>query len=130
MPTATVTLPNGTKVTIEGDAAEVKALLEALSAPGAKDAVHAARGIRREETKATSGAASSKAAHGPTGYIKALKEEGYFNQKRTISDVQEKLEENAHIYDLEHLSTPLVRLVRSRVLRRIKEGGVWKYVNS
>jgi hypothetical protein len=53
----------------------------------------------------------------------------FFKTKRGLGEVQKKLEEGAHIYPVTHLSPVLFRLVGARELRRIKEGGTWKYVN-
>ena len=57
-------------------------------------------------------------------------EKGYFKSKRTIGDIQKKLEEMGHIYALTSLSTPLIRLTRSKnsALRRLKENKQWVYV--
>lgn len=43
--------------------------------------------------------------------------------------MKEKLEEQGHIYPSRELSPALIKLVRDRELRRVKEGGVYKYVN-
>jgi hypothetical protein len=58
-----------------------------------------------------------------------LASEGWFKSKRTIGDVQKKLEEKGHIYAMESLSTPLLRLTRNRTLRRIKDKSGWAYVS-
>lgn len=66
---------------------------------------------------------------GPVGRIRVLKNTGFFKNKRTIGDVQSKLEEAGHIYQLPAISPVLIRLVRAHELRRFKEAGAWKYVN-
>jgi len=61
--------------------------------------------------------------------VKDLAAEDWFKTKRTIGDLQKKLEEKGHIYAMESLSTPLLRLTRSKVLRRIKDKSGWVYVS-
>ena len=127
MAKANLVLSDGTKVMIDGSPDEVAALLERLGAsvPG-KTPNRRTRGRRR--TGATRQLAKAKRM-GPTEYIRQLRTENFFRTKRTIAEVRDKLEEGAHIYPVTALSAPLYRLVRKRELRRIKEGGTWKYVN-
>ena len=66
---------------------------------------------------------------GPIDYIRELIEQDFFNGKRALGEIKEKLDEEAHFYPATSLSPALVRLVRKRELRRIKEDGSWKYVN-
>jgi hypothetical protein len=65
---------------------------------------------------------------GPQTLVEALVQENYFKAKRSIGEIRTKLEEKGHIYALHSLSTPLLRLTRSRILRRIKEKTGWVYV--
>ncbi len=130
MAKANLTFLNGTRVTIEGTSKEVASLLEKFSAPIGEPV--AAGGKARRSTSAKmkhpQGRKISQPS-GPVGHIRDLKEEGFFKSKRAIGDIQKKLEEKGHIYALSSLSPALIRLVRSRVLGRLKESGVWKYVN-
>jgi hypothetical protein len=63
--------------------------------------------------------------------IARLASEGFFGEPRGLSELQAKLAEHGWHYPQQNLSTPLIRLVRKRVLRRLQasEGGkkVWKY---
>jgi len=120
MAKANLTLPDGTKVAITGTPQEVAGLVERLSSP----IVTSKRPAKKSHSQKKPPQAS-----GPVGYIRDLKGEGFFKSKRTISDIQKTLEEKGHIYALTSLSPALLRVVRSRELGRIKEGGVWKYVN-
>ena len=65
------------------------------------------------------------------GRIRLLTEEGFFALPRSLAEVQAALAERGWHYPQENLSTPLVRLVRHRQLRRLQlaEGNkrVWKY---
>jgi hypothetical protein len=126
MPKAEVTTATGTVVTIEGSVEEVAKLTALLSAGAGTPATTRRAPRRRGAATPTTGRSS---AGGPIGRVRALIAEDFFASKREIRDVQGKLEETGHIYPLGHLSPTLVRLVRSRELRRMKEGRSWKYVN-
>jgi hypothetical protein len=107
------------------DAFEIILKGETVDRPPAKIAKKTANSQRQSSAKQ---APSGK--KGPSSYILELKQEEFFKQKRTLPEVQKKLEENGHIYAQNSLSTPILRLVRSRQLRRIKEDDVWVYVNN
>lgn len=73
----------------------------------------------------------SSVPSGTTGRLVGLIEEGFFQQQRSLPDVQRTLAEHGWHYRLEDLGTPLTRLTRKRLLRRahVSEGGkkLWKY---
>ncbi len=125
MAKANLTLPGGAKVTIEGSADEVAALLNRFS--GSESATSRSSTHRGAAVK---GRATRKGIpRGPTGYILQLRDEGFFKARRSLPDIQRKLEEQGHIYAQTSLSPALVRLVRVRELRRIKEKKNWAYVS-
>jgi len=74
---------------------------------------------------------ASKPASSLSERVGLLAEEGFFAQPRGLSEIQSKLAEHGWHYAQHNLSTPLVRLVRQRTLRRLQvsDGGkkVWKY---
>ncbi len=128
-------LADGTKVTIDGTTDEVAALLERIS--GSASQLHdgnASKGAKRRRDKSTTrgsgkGGSGKTTPKGPADYVRDIVGANYFKTKRGLGDVQKKLEEGGHIYAVTHLSPVLLRLVRGKELRRIKEGGTWKYVN-
>ena len=127
MATANLTLPDGSKVAIEGTAEEVAMLISRLS--GAEQSEPIKRQRRNKAGARLSGQKQTRATTGPRRLIEELASDDYFKaQKRTIGDIQKKLEENGHIYALHSLSPVLLRLTRAKVLRRIKEKKVWVYV--
>jgi hypothetical protein len=128
MTKANVTLPNGAVVTIEGKPEEVAATLEFLGS-GRPDVPAVGRAGARS-SKGRKAAAPRTRKPGPTDHVRALAEAGFFAAKRGLGDVQAALEERALFYPATTLSPTLVRLVRARELRRIKEEGQWKYVNA
>lgn len=118
--------PNGAKVNIEGSAEDIIAILRGLpklgtrQQPGAKTSSSGKKQYRAHGLK--------KKKDGPTGLISQLADEGYFKSKRTIGDIQKKLEELGHIYALTSISPILTRLTKKRELRRLKEDKNWVYV--
>ena len=52
----------------------------------------------------------------------------FFASKRGLGEIKGKLDEQAHFYPVTTLSPAMVRLVRKREIRRIKEDGTWKIV--
>jgi hypothetical protein len=63
--------------------------------------------------------------------IDLLAEEGFFGEPKSLGEIQNGLAEHGWHYPQTNLSTPVVRLVRQRRLRRLQlaEGSkrVWKY---
>ena len=103
-----MTLPNGTTVAIEDTAEEVAALLATVSGPK-KATVAPSRKRGKKGTRAATKPTNS-GRKGPQTLLQELADEGWFKSKRTIGDVQKKLEEKGHIYAMTSLSTPLLRL--------------------
>jgi hypothetical protein len=128
MAKANLTLPSGATVAIEGTTEEVAGLVNLLSMGGPQRASPPEKPQRKAKVKgATTGIKNKRT--GLQTLLERLVEEDFFNSKRGIADVRAKLEEGGHIYPMERLSTPLLRLVRGRSLRRFKEGGAWVYVS-
>lgn len=126
MAKANMQLPDGVVVTIEGSPEEIAVLMRRISEP-ARSEVLPVRPLHGKKPKSKS---PSSLRDGPQKLIEQVLEEGFFKAKRSIGDVQRKLEEAGHIYATNSLSTPLVRLIRNRVLRRIKDKDGWMYVAS
>ena len=127
--TAKLVLPNGTTVDIEGTADEVAMLLARFSGDASPSV--GTRKILRTRKPTRSSAVEKKdrpKRKGPQTLLEELANENFFKSKRTIGEVQKKLEEKGHIYALNSLSTPLLRLTRNKTLRRIKEKDSWAYV--
>ncbi len=122
MAKADITLPSGAKVTVEGSLEEIHSLLVHYSSnlsqrPGAGEP-------RPRKTSPV-----KRNGLGPKGRVLELKQEGFFNTKQSLKAIQEKLAERGYIYPQNSLSATLIRLTKTRELGRLKEGGVWMYVN-
>lgn len=57
-----------------------------------------------------------------------LKEDGFFDEPRKISDIAEELARRGYFYPTSSLTKPLIRSVRKGILGRLKKEGVWHYV--
>jgi len=115
MAKAQITTESGTKVTIEGDPEEVAILIKRFdkAASMASVPVRTSRSIGRA---------------GPQDRILALLAAGFFKMPQGLGAIRSALEQQGHFYPVTTLSPVLLRLVRSRNLRRIKENNVWSYV--
>lgn len=129
MAKANLALVDGTTVAIEGSAEEVALLLQKLSASTAPAGTSSRRARGKTRKPSSNKGAGKSERKGPQQLMADLAQEGWFKSKRTIGDVQKKLEEKGHIYAIQSLSTPLLRLTRNRALRRIKDKSGWAYVS-
>jgi hypothetical protein len=118
MAKATVTLPSGAKVLVEGTPDEVSALVAKLdsSRPAARS---------RRQSKAPS---RSKSRPSPVSLISELIDGGFFKKPKELGAIKLALQEQGHFYPVTTLSPTMLRLVRRKELRRIKEGKRWLYV--
>lgn len=135
MATANIDLRDGTRIVIDGTPEEIARVLELYG----NRSTAIVDSVPRQLVVAKGSASGSKAARrdsaprartGVMQHIRELIHEGFFSERRSISQVQSKLEEIGRIYPLTHLSTPLRRLVMGKELRRLREGGNWIYVSA
>lgn len=127
MAKANLTLPDGTKVLIEGSSEEVANVLGKFSQPF-ETRVKRKKSKAKRKSSISSSRGAKKVVRGPVGYITELADEGFFKTKRKLPEIQKKLEEGGHIYAQTSLSPALLKLIRKRVLRRLKEKKRWVYV--
>jgi hypothetical protein len=118
MATASVTLPSGAKVVIEGTQAEVADLLTKLQA----GSPHAQQ---RSEKKTTN---ASVKREGPMRLLIDLIDADFFKIPQELGAVRVALEAQGHFYPTTSLSPLMLRLVRGKQLRRIKNQKRWTYV--
>ena len=121
MAKAHVETSTGTKITIEGDAAEVATIVSQIHSP-----VPVAEPDRRSPKRPQQKRASA-------GYVSAsdrinnLKGDGFFNQPKTLAAVASELEKSGYLYPVTSLSGIMLTLVQKRILSRAKKDGVWVY---
>ena len=65
----------------------------------------------------------------PVNLISELIDGNFFKKPKELSAIKVALEEQGHYYPATSLSPALLRLVRKRHLRRIKDKKRWLYVN-
>jgi hypothetical protein len=119
MAKAHITTKEGTKITIEGTPDEVAALAHKLGGGVRVDApsgVGKKRRQKQEKVKAT-----------PVNLISSLIDGGFFRKPKDLAAVKIALEELGHGYPVTTLSPILLRLVRRRQLRRMRDKGRWFY---
>jgi|ERR1043166_821549 hypothetical protein len=89
------------------------------------------QGNRLPAVSASTGSTSKKLKPTLMGYISEMISSGFFKQPKQIGAVKAALEESGQFYPTTTLSPALLRLVRARQLRRIKDdSGHWAYVGS
>lgn len=119
MPKAVITTQTGATVAIEGTQTEVAALL-GLFEQGERQR------LILPETRSTQLAPKSKPT--PMGLLAELIGSGFFSTPRELGSVRHALEEQGHFYPVTTLSPLMLRLVRRKELRRLKDRKRWTYV--
>ncbi len=107
-------------MTVEGTPAEVEAILHRLEAKSI--------GQENESEKNRSGKAPA-IPKTIKDYILELGETGFFKEPRSLRQIGEALRTEGHMIPSTTLSGKVLDLTKSRDLRRLKDGNVWKYVN-
>ncbi len=117
-PRVTVKLASGTKVTVEGSEDEVQRIVRDLESQSIKQS----NGTRKKTgTKPRTNLAVKD-------YVLELEEAGFFKKAQRLSDVKNALQAEGHIVPITTLSGVMLALVKSRELRRFRDGKTWKYV--
>lgn len=84
--------------------------------------------LESKNTGKTSTTATSGEYRGLAGAIMDLKNESFFDMPRDLSAIESKLKANAIFYPKTSYPESLLRLIRNKELRRLKENNKWKYV--
>jgi hypothetical protein len=117
MAKARITTKSGTEVTVEGTEDEVARLVALIDADAHKVPKNRPTARRSGNGKTT-----------PKGLIAELIGGGFFVKPRELGEVKAALEQRGHYYPVTSLSPLMLRLVRQKDLRRIKEKNRWTYV--
>jgi hypothetical protein len=121
MPRATVATPSGSTITIEGSDDEIVGLIARIEGLGERTPLPPADAPRTNSTK--------KNRQTLTGLISEMISSGFFREPKLLGELKTELEQSGHFYPLTTLSPTMLRLVKSRQLRRIKDArGRWTYV--
>lgn len=118
MAKANIKTKEGTIIAVEGIPEEVAKIIQLIksSSPERKTS------IPKEKT---SEVRVSKIS--PVNLIGSLIDGGFFKKPKDLSEAKHALEELGHVYPVTSLSPALLRLVRRRQLRRIKDKKRWLY---
>lgn len=120
MAKANITMPDGTKVQIEGTSDEITELVRRLQ--GSEGPPRSPSSGAKEKTK--------RKRLRLVDLIENLIEKSFFRTPRGLSEVRDKLREIGHSYPLTTLSPAMLTQVRRRALRRMRDpkaGNRWKY---
>lgn len=109
----------GTKITVEGTPQEVAEVVARLEGEAASPSRHASRKKAAKSEK--------KQKDTPINLISSLIDGGFFRKPKDLAATKVALEEMGHFYPVTTLSPVLLRMVRRRQLRRIKEKKRWLY---
>jgi hypothetical protein len=117
MAKATITTKSGAAVTVEGTEDEVARLVSLIDGDGRTVSDHQRMLGRSGKGKPT-----------PKGLISELIVGGFFAKPRGLGEVKAALEQRGHYYPVTSLSPLMLRLMRQKELRRIKDKNRWTYV--
>lgn len=115
MAKAMITTSEGLQVRVEGTPAEITAVVKNLKRETERD-----RGQKRR--KPSSGRPSL------VDLIDSLIDGGFFKKPRDLAAIKAALAEMGHHYPQTTLSPTMLRKVRNRTVRRVREQERWMYV--
>lgn len=119
MPKAVISTKSGATITIEGSQDEVADVLRRFEGgPVDGSRLRARRSNRSEATMRPT----------PAVLLADLIDEGFFSEPRELGTIRGALQTRGHFYPATTLSPLMLRLVRKKELRRIREGKHWTYV--
>ena len=117
MAKAVMTTLDGATVTIEGSQDEVAALLARLGG-----------GRMAPPGRTVKTPLSAREKPTPMGLLSELIVEGFFREPKELGAVRLALKDKGHFYPVTTLSPLMLRLVRRKELRRMKDKKRWTYV--
>ena len=122
MAKAQLTTKLGTRVIIEGSSEEVAELLARFE-DGAQSFAAPSSATRHAKPSR-----ERKVPKSPINLVAGLVDTGFFATPQALNAIKGALREQGHFYPVTTLSPTLLRLVRKKQLRRIKENKKWLYV--
>jgi len=117
MAKAHIKRPDGTSIVIEGTPQEVAKLVGKIEGTTSNKRLpidSAVKPVNRVRTTTSD-------------LLMHLVDEGFFKKPKDLATVKAALAERGHVYPVTTLSPALLRLVRRRYLRRIKQDTRWFY---
>jgi hypothetical protein len=120
MAKAHVKTKSGATVLVEGTADEVASVVKQLEGGSSAANERSGKQARRKSP-------DSPARATPINLIGTLIDGGFFKKPKDLASVKTALEELGHHYPITSLSPTLLRLVRKRQLRRLRDKKRWVY---
>src|SRR4249919_1289748 len=117
MATARIKKPDGTSIVIEGTPQEIAELVRKIQGESSTG------GKKRGGT----GRQVSTGRSSLPDMLISLMDAGFFKKPKELAAVKTALAELGHVYPVTTIAPALLRLVRRRHLRRIKENKRWLY---
>lgn len=121
MAKAVINSKSGAVITVQGTEKEVSNILAAYersaTATNAREVTAKTQAVKKDQKKR---AAASDLVVG-------LKEDGFFDKPKGLSDIAKALEEKGFIYPVTTLSGVVLGLVQKRLLGRKRADGKWVY---
>jgi hypothetical protein len=111
---------SGTVIVIEGSPDEVASVVKKIEGTPSTPETGPRKPRRKE-------AAERTAKPTPVNLISSLIDGGFFRKPKDLASVKVALQEMGHFYPVTSLSPALLRLVRRRELRRLREDKRWMY---
>jgi hypothetical protein len=124
MAKAVLTTKEGLTITVEGTPEEVASLVQKLEGGGNTGGRPGKKAHATARTKRT-----TTAKTGPADLIAELIDGGFFKTPQELGTIRLALQEHGHYYPATTLSPILLRFVRKRRIRRIKDNKRWQYVS-
>ncbi|MHB8623375.1 MAG: hypothetical protein ACYC9J_10920 [Sulfuricaulis sp.] len=117
MAKAHIKKPDGTNIVIEGTPQEVAELVSKIEGQAPSKGKKTDLSAKRVSNAKTS----------LSDLLMLLIDEGFFKKPKELAAVKAALAERGHVYPVTTISPALLRIVRRRYLRRIKQDKRWFY---
>jgi hypothetical protein len=118
MAKAQITTPEGVTIKVDGTADEIAAVIAKLKKSPEQEPKAKPRGKnRRKKIQRVQ----------LVDLVDSLIDGGFFKKPQDLAAIKSALEEMGHHYPVTTLSGAMLRKVRNRSLRRLKQGKLWVY---
>ena len=118
MAKAEITTPQGIQIKLEGTSAEISAVLQNLEQQPTGRTKRARRANKTKHARVSL-----------VDLIDVLIDGGFFKKPRDLASIKSALAETGHHYPVTTLSPTMLRQVRRKSLRRLREDKRWLYVH-
>ncbi|MFZ3012040.1 MAG: hypothetical protein WA060_03555 [Minisyncoccia bacterium] len=123
MAKANIKNKNGATITVEGTPREVAELIVQI-----QGGISPSRNKEKPVFQKMKPSGKTPSKPTPATLIAELIDGGFFKKPKELGVIKIALEEHGHYYPVTTLSSTVLRLVRKRELRRIKDKKRWLYV--